>query len=74
LNVLERLAEIPQSMPDAHDVGVHDQRHDARRFLGVGVELLELIDGAVAIFGRLVVLNQHHRDVVALLRIGNAHQ
>jgi hypothetical protein len=33
-----------------------------------------LIDRPVAIFGCLVVLNQHHRNVVALLGIGHAHQ
>ena len=74
LNVFERLTEIAEPMPHAHDVRVHDERHHTRRFLGVGVELLELIDRTVAIFRRLVVLNQHHRDVVALLRIGDADE
>src|SRR5262245_738669 len=67
LNVFERLAEVAESMSDTHDVGVNDQRHDARRFLRVGIELFELIDRAVPIFRRSVMLDQHHRDVVAFL-------
>src|SRR5689334_5987832 len=69
MNVFKGLAKIPQSMTNAHDVRMHHERHDPRRILGVGVELLELVDRTVAIFRRLVMLNQHHRHVVALLRI-----
>src|SRR5437016_3012462 len=74
LNVLKCLAEIAEPMPGAHDVGVDDERHHARGRLRVCMELFELIDRAVAILGCLVMLNQHHRDVVALLRVGHADQ
>ena len=56
----------------AHDVGVHHQRHDASRARRVTVELFELIDRPVIILAGLVMLDQHHRDVVAFLRIGDA--
>ena len=56
-DVLDRLAEIPQAVRRAHDVGMHDQRHDPRRALSVRVQLVELIDGAVPVFRRLVVLD-----------------
>ena len=39
--------------------------------LGVLVDLLELIHRALVELVRLVMLNQHHRDVVAFLRVGN---
>ena len=39
--------------------------------VGVGVDLLELIDGAVVILRRLVMLDQHHRHVVAFLGVGD---
>ena len=35
-------------------------------------ELLELVDSALGILGCLVMLDQHHRDVIAFLRVGHA--
>jgi hypothetical protein len=65
-------AEVFQPMRRAHDVGVRDQRHDAGRARRVAVQLLELVDRPVVVFAGLVVLDQHHRDVVAFLRVRNA--
>ena len=70
-DVLENPAEVFQPVRRAHDVGVHDQRHHPRAALGIGVDLLELIHRAVVVFRRLVMLDQHHRHVVAFLGVGN---
>src|SRR6266851_4761509 len=70
LDMGERAAEIFEAVRRAHDVGVHDQGHDPGRVARIGVELVELVAGAVAILARLVMLDQHHRDIVAFLRIG----
>ena len=58
-------------MRHAHDVGVDGERHHPRRALGIAVDLLELVCRPVAVFARRVVLDQHHRDVVAFLGIGD---
>src|SRR5437762_5066561 len=55
---LDHFAEIPDPVRRPHDVGMEHQRHHARRFGRVGVDLLELIERAVAIFRRLVMLDQ----------------
>src|SRR5262249_33466790 len=68
---LEDPAEIFGAMRRAHDVGVHRDRHHARRAFGILVDLLELVHGALVELARLVMLDQHHRDVVAFLRVGN---
>src|SRR5215813_2569752 len=68
---LEDAMEILGPVRCAHDVGMHRNRHDAGGALGVGVDLFELIDGAIVEFRRLVVLDQHHGDVVAFLRVGH---
>src|SRR6476661_2142441 len=70
-DLLEDLAEISCAVRRTHDVGVHRDRHHARRAFGVLVDLLELIHGALVELARLVMLDQHHRDVVAFLRVGN---
>src|SRR6185437_13762853 len=57
----ERGAEIFEPVRRAHDVGVDDERHHASGCLGIGVELVELVDRAVAVLARLVMLDQHHR-------------
>src|ERR1700760_1494438 len=68
---LDDTAEIFGAMRRPHDVGMEDERHDARGVRRVLIDLLELVERAILIFGRLVMLDQHHGDVVALLRIGN---
>src|SRR5262245_12250776 len=70
-DLLEDRAEMFRPVRRAHDVGVHRDRHHARRALGVGVDLLELIHGALVEFRGLVVLDQHHGHVVAFLGIGD---
>src|SRR5580698_3645973 len=72
-DVLDDLAEIFYAMRRAHDVGMDRDRHHAGRVGGIGIDLLELVERAVGIFRRLVVLDQHHGDVVAFLRIGHVH-
>src|SRR5262249_7380657 len=57
---LEDAAEVLGPVRCAHDVRMHRDRHDAGGAFGVGVDLLELIDGAIVEFRRLVVLDQHH--------------
>ena len=42
--------------------------------LRVGVQLLELIDGPVLVFRGCVMLDQHHRHVVAFLRVRHADE
>ena len=66
----ERVAEVFEPVRCAHDVGVDDQRHDPRQSPRVAVQLLQLVDRAVEIFRGLMMLDQHHRDVVAFLRVG----
>jgi hypothetical protein len=51
----------------AHDVGVQEDGHHAGCVLRIVSELLELDDGVLGIPGCLVMLNQHHRDVIAFL-------
>src|SRR5262245_6429055 len=70
-DLLVDLAEIFGAMRRTHDVGMHRDRHHARRAFGVLVDLLELVHGALVELARLVMLDQHHRDVVAFLRVGN---
>ena len=70
----KRFPEVAQPVRHSHDVGMHHQRHDPRGAVRVGVQLLELIDGAVPVFRGFVMLNQHHRDVVAFLRVRHAHE
>jgi hypothetical protein len=65
----EDVAEIFQPMWCAHNVRMHDQGHNTRRLGGVGIDLLELVERTVAIFGRLVMLNEHHSDIIAFLRV-----
>src|SRR5262245_8463729 len=71
-NVLNRLPEIFEAAWCAHNVGDDDQRHHARRLFGVLTKLFNLVDSPVSILGGLMVLNQHHRHVVAFLRIRHA--
>src|SRR6185295_4409321 len=71
-NVLNRFSEIFEAVWSAHNVGVDDQRHHARGNLGILTQLLKLVDSPVSIFGGLMVLDQHHRHVVAFLRIRHA--
>ena len=47
------------------------QRHHARAVGGVRVDLLELVARALEIFARRMMLDQHHGDVVAFLRVGH---
>jgi hypothetical protein len=70
-DALEHAAEVFRAVRRAHDVGMDDERHDARRVGGVGVNLLELVERAFRIFRCLVVLDQHHCDVVAFLCVGH---
>src|SRR5215471_5634166 len=63
------IAEIAQAVRHSHDVGMDNERHHARRAPGILVDLIELVDGALTIFDRCMVLDQHHRDVVAFLRV-----
>src|SRR6476620_9719234 len=46
---LEDATEISGAVRSAHDVGMHHERHDARGIGGIGVDLFELVDGAVVI-------------------------
>jgi len=66
----EGVAEIFQPVRRAHDVRVHHQRHDQRRPHRVIIELLKLIDRPIVVFAGLMMLDQHHRHVVAFLCVG----
>src|SRR3984957_11896386 len=59
-HMLERFAEVTRAVWRAHDVGVHDKRHDAGRVGGIRIDLIELINRAIAVLGRGVMLDQHH--------------
>src|SRR3954466_13742050 len=54
----------------AADVGMDRQRADFRARLALGVEPVELVDGALQEIIALVMLDQHHRDVVAFDGVG----
>src|SRR5918993_2275988 len=60
----DHLPKVFEAVRRAHDVGVDNQSHDAGAVAGILMKLLELVDGAVAVFRRLVMLDQHHGDVV----------
>ena len=49
------------------------QRHDSGRFLGVRIQLLELVDGTIAIFHGSVMLHGDHRHIIALLGVGDVY-
>src|ERR1700733_13185223 len=68
---LEDAAEVFRPVCCTHVVGRDHQRQDARGLGGIRIDLLELVERAILIFRRLVMLDQHHGDVVALLRVGN---
>src|SRR5262249_36257530 len=70
---LEHLAEMVAAVRRAHGVGMQHDRHDGGGFGCIGIDLLELIDRALVIFRGLVMLDQHHGDVVTFLRIGHVH-
>ena len=70
-NAFQNLAEITAPVRCAHDVRVDDQRHDTRRILRIVVDLIELVGCADEILARRVMLDQHHRHVVAFLGIGD---
>ena len=70
-DLLEDLAEIFGPVRRAHDVGVHRNRHHPGGALGVLVDLLELVHRPLVELRGLVMLDQHHGDVVAFLRVGN---
>src|SRR5262245_28819013 len=72
--MFEGLSEVPQPMRSSHDVGMRNECHHTRRLLRVGIELFKLIDGAVPIFCCLVMLDQHHGHIVALLCVWHAHE
>jgi hypothetical protein len=65
-NDLDHPTEIFQPVRRPHDVRMYRQRHDAHR---IGVNLFELIERAVAIFRRLMMLDEHHGNVITLLRV-----
>ena len=65
------MAEIFQPVRRAENVGMLHQRHHARAVGGVRVDLLELVARALEIFARRMMLDQHHGDVVAFLRVGH---
>ena len=50
------------------------ERQDFGALLALGVEPVELIDGAAHQIVALVMLDHHHRDVVELDRIGQRDQ
>ena len=49
---------------------MHHQRHDARQIGRVGIDLLELVERAFAVFQGGVLLNRDHGDIVDFLRVG----
>src|SRR5450759_579797 len=61
--VVDRL-EIFDAVRLAADVGVDRQRAELGALFALGVEPVELIDGALEQVVALVMLDQHHRDVV----------
>src|SRR5262245_51938228 len=71
MDVLQRFAEVAHTVRRTHDIGVHDERHDARRTCRIFIDLFELVDRARAIFCGRMMLDQHHRHVIAFLRIRN---
>src|SRR5207245_11134986 len=56
LDMFESFAEIAKPMGRAHDIRMYHQRQDPRRFRRIGIQLLELIDGALPVFCCRVVL------------------
>ena len=71
-DVLDHPSEMLEAVWGAHDVGVQNDGHYAGGALRIVSELLELVDGALGILGCLVMLDQHHGDVIAFLRVGHA--
>jgi hypothetical protein len=62
--------EASDAVQLATDIGVDRQRHDLGAVLSLGVEAVELIDGAPGEILAFVVLDDHQGDVVDLDRIG----
>ena len=71
--VVDRL-EILDPVRLAADVGMDRQRHDLGAVAAFGVEPVELIDRALEQIVALVVLHDHHRDVVQLDGVGQRDQ
>ena len=61
-------------MRDSADIRVDRDRHHARALRSLGVKRLELIPGSAEELLRLVVLKNHHRDIVQLHSIGERGQ
>ncbi len=58
----------------AADVGMDRQRHDFGAVFAFSVEPVELIDRAAEQIIALVMLHDHHRDVVELDRVGQGDE
>src|SRR5262245_21598811 len=58
----------------AADVGMDGERHDLGALLALEVKAVELVDGALKEMLALMVLHDHHRDVVELDRIGQGYE
>jgi hypothetical protein len=51
------------------DVGVHHQCHDPGGLGSIVIALLELVNRAIVVFAGLMMLDQHHRHIVAFLHV-----
>ena len=56
------------------DIGVDRDRHDFRPLGAFAVEPLEAVDAALREIGRFMMLDEHHRDVVELDRVGQGDE
>src|SRR6476620_11778378 len=69
VHVVIDLLEVLNPVRLPADVGVDRQRADFRALRAFSVKPIELVDGALEQIVALVVLDQHHRNVVELDRI-----
>src|SRR5215813_14034185 len=56
-NVFDHVAKVFKAVRCPHDIGMDDDGHHARGVSGVAAQLFELVDRAIVIFRRLMVLD-----------------
>src|SRR5512136_291631 len=70
VHVVVDLLEIFDSVRLPADVGVDRQRAELRALRALGIEPVELINATLEQIVALVMLNQHHRNIVELDGVG----
>src|SRR5665213_2606326 len=70
VHVVVNLLEIFDPVRLAADVRMDRQRAELRARLALGIKPVELVDGALEQIVALVMLDQHHRNVVELDGVG----